>query len=105
MAKKKGSSCWALAAFRVRMPGEGVGISSAVPVAFWDGSKWVKNPVSLECGAPARTQGRVLDMPHTQKKGTSSSGPVPIEMLIRLPNGKYDIKHEWSERGIKALKR
>lgn len=105
MAKKASDPCWALAAFRTRMPGQGVGISSAVPVAFWNGRRWVKDPVSLACGPAMKTQHRVLDMPHPLKKGAPTSAPVPIEMLIRLPSGKYDINPEWSRRGIKALQK
>lgn len=98
MAKK---ACWALAAMRQRKRGEGVGVSAAVVIGFWNGKKWVKNPVSLACGSPGRIQGRVLDMlpDDVAKKGASSYAPVPIEMLIKLPTGNYDIHPEYSADG------
>lgn len=101
MAKK---ACWALAAMRSRRSGEGVGVSGAIVIGFWDGKKWVKNPVSVACGSPAQAQRRALDMfPHDAVlKGASSYGPIPMKMLIKLPNGNYDIHPEYSEDGRKT---
>lgn len=101
MAKK---ACWALAAMRTRKRGEGVGVSAGVAIAFWDGKKWVKNPVPVACGSPVQAQTRALDMLRHDAllKGASTYSPVPMKMLVKLPSGNYDIHPEYSENGRKT---
>jgi hypothetical protein len=97
-------ACWAMAAMRTRKRGEGVGVSSGIVIGFWDGRKWVKNPVSVACGSPVQAQTRALAMfkGDALLKGASSYSPVPMKMLIKLPSGNYDIHPEHSADGRKT---
>lgn len=101
MAKK---ACWAMAAMRTRRRGEGVGVSSGIVIGFWNGKKWVKNPVSVACGSPAVAQTRAMaEFPNEARlKGATQYGPIPMKMLIKLRSGNYDIHPEHSENGRKT---